>query len=154
MVDEEGLAGTWAPGEAEKWREPAVHEEPVMQLFPLPVPRGRRHRREAAALQALNWLSGFRRATHAEPQNADQSFVCARVRRLLSQSAAVRAAQSDRSCFLQLLKARSEYDLAGPGTNVVPLQSVSAVSMPDDVHDAPSVLDLVPEAAPFLCGRA
>ena len=88
-------------------------------------------------MKALYWFGGFKGKSPTEPQNETHTFVCARVRRLLSLPAADVAAQSDRSCFLELLKARSEYDLAGPGTNVVPLRSASDVSMPEDGHDAP-----------------
>ena len=33
MAEEECLAGTCALGKAEVWRAPAMHEEPVLQLF-------------------------------------------------------------------------------------------------------------------------
>ena len=121
--------------------------------------RVRRHAEEA--LRSLNWLhgEGHRRCRRAEPNLATVE----RVKKLHDETLqmVVGAAQlwSDIDCaltpgesFNELLGSQGGYD-ANPGSaNLAPYE-YSRVSMPDDVHDAPYVEDILPaEASYFLKG--
>ena len=144
------MSGVVGAGATDGWKSAPMHALDVEPLFPLPVPGARRRRREAAAIKSLNWMAGYP-LREDRSVTALQASACARVKELVESQARPEAAPAEKAAYLELLKARSEYDMPdGSGANLVTLRNAAQVSMPVSVKDAPFIADLLPDAAHYF----